>query len=219
VQAPALPGSAHDRQVPVHALAQQIPCSQKPDWHSTALPQVPPGGFLPQLPLMQLLGATQSASLAQMTRHLPSVPQPNGAHDCPGVDKHTPAPSHRNADVSVEPVHAWGLHIAPDEYFSHAPAPSQTPSVPQLAAPLSAHSLRGSVPRSAGRQVPRLPAAAQVRHTSVQALLQQTPSAQKPLAQSLVWAHGRPSGRPGVPPPPSPPRSTDPSPPAPAPPS
>jgi hypothetical protein len=78
---PALPGSAHDRHVPAQAVPQQTPCSQSPELHSAALPQVAPGGFLPQLPLMQLLGATQSPSFAQITMHLASVPHLNGAHD------------------------------------------------------------------------------------------------------------------------------------------
>jgi hypothetical protein len=80
VQVPALPGNAHDRQVPVHVVPQQTPCSHIPELHSAAFPQVAPIGFLPQLPLMQLFGATQSPSFAQITRHLLSVPQRNGAH-------------------------------------------------------------------------------------------------------------------------------------------
>ena len=49
MQVPALDGNAHDLQVPVQAVEQQIPWAQKPELHSTSLPQVPPTGFLPQL--------------------------------------------------------------------------------------------------------------------------------------------------------------------------
>jgi hypothetical protein len=66
---------AHDRQIPVHALAQQIPCSQKPELHSLAAAQTAMRGFLPQLPLMQVLGALQSALTVHDPRHLPFVPQ------------------------------------------------------------------------------------------------------------------------------------------------
>ena len=80
MQVPALPGSAHDRQVPVQVMPQQIPCSQNPELHSAALPQVAPAAFCRSSPLMQLLGATQSPSFAQMTMHLLSLPHMNGAH-------------------------------------------------------------------------------------------------------------------------------------------
>jgi hypothetical protein len=47
--------------------------------------------------------------------------------------------------------------MTPEVYFWQAPVPSQTPFVPQLVVPMSSHSLRGSVPRYAGRQVPTAP--------------------------------------------------------------
>jgi hypothetical protein len=135
VQLPALPGSAHDRQVPVQVVLQQTPCSHRPELHSAALPHAPPSGFLPQLPFTQVSGGTQFVSLAQMTRHLPSLPHANGAHDSPAGGTHAPLPSQRDAAVSVDPIHDGGLHTEPDAYFRHAPAPSQTPSVPQPAMP------------------------------------------------------------------------------------
>src|SRR5262249_12854874 len=51
---PSLPGTAHDRQVPVQALMQHLPCAQNIEKHSSSLPQFAPSGFLPQLPLTQL---------------------------------------------------------------------------------------------------------------------------------------------------------------------
>ena len=70
-----MPVSAHDRQVPVHAVPQQIPCSQNPELHSPAAAQVAPIGFLPQLPVRQVLGALQSPSPPQVMRQVPPVPQ------------------------------------------------------------------------------------------------------------------------------------------------
>jgi hypothetical protein len=50
-------------------------------------------------------------------------------------------------------------------------------------------------------QVPIAPSSAQARQTSVQAVLQQTPSAQNPLSHSVATTQDVPSGWPRVPPP------------------
>jgi hypothetical protein len=198
VQVPTLPGTLHERQVPVQAAPQQTPCSQKPELHSGPPPHAAPIGFLPQLLLMQLLGATQSASVVQMVRQRPSVAQLNGAHDWPGVEAQTPAPSQRKADVSVDPVQPISWQIVPAGYLSHAPVPSHMPVEPQVDAAATGHSSRGSVPTCALTQVPTVPWPAQVTHTPVQAAPQHTPSAQKPLAHSPAIAHEDPSGLPGA---------------------
>jgi len=58
----------------VHADEQHRPCAQNAELHSSLPPQVAPIGFLPQLLLTQVLGATQSASDMQVVRHVfPSV--------------------------------------------------------------------------------------------------------------------------------------------------
>ena len=75
VHVPAVPASPHDRQAPVHAVRQQVPCSQKPLAHSAAVVHDAPLVRLPQLPALQTLGATQSASRAQVTRQAPLPPQ------------------------------------------------------------------------------------------------------------------------------------------------
>jgi len=75
VHVPALPDSAHDRQLPAHALRQQAPCSQKPLAHSVAPAQAAPVGFLVQAVPLQTFGATQSLDVEQMFRQLPFVPQ------------------------------------------------------------------------------------------------------------------------------------------------
>jgi hypothetical protein len=80
--------------------------------------------------------------------------------------------------------------------------PSQLPSSPQvetLAAGQVAGS-RGATPTGTKLQVPTAPWTLQALHVSVQAEEQQTPSTQKPLAQSAA----QPQAAPFVLPPPSP---------------
>ena len=48
VHCPIVPVMAHDRQAPAQAVAQQTPCAQKVDWHSTLLEQKAPIGLRPQ---------------------------------------------------------------------------------------------------------------------------------------------------------------------------
>jgi hypothetical protein len=116
VQVPPLPGSAHDLQLPVQVVAQQTPVAQIVELHSASPPQVAPRGFLPQLPFLQVLGATQSASVAHVVAHCPFAPQLNGAHVCePALGQAPPIPSQRPAEVSVEPVQPAIWHMVPAE--------------------------------------------------------------------------------------------------------
>jgi hypothetical protein len=185
VQTPALPGSAQEAQVPGQAVAQHTSCAQMPVLHSASLAQVAPMGTFPQLPFMQVLGARQSASLVQVVLHRPEAPQVNGAQGWLCAAAQTPCPSQRCAKVSVEPVQPAGWQMTPAEYFSQAPVPSQTPSLPHAATPWSSQLWRGSVPTSAGIHLPRLSGLAQVRQMPSQASLQHTPSAQNPEAHWL----------------------------------
>ena len=123
-----------------------------------------------------------------------------------------PLPSQRNADVSVDPVHPISLQTVPAGYLSHAPVPSHMPVEPHVDAASTAHSSRGSVPSWALTQVPTVPWPAHVTQVPAQALLQQTPSAQNPLAHSPPIAHELPIGLPGASMPTSAGRSTDTSP-------
>jgi hypothetical protein len=75
VHVPAVPVRLQERQLPVQAVRQQAPCSQKPLPHSAAVVQAAPLGRLPQLPPVQTLGATQSASAVQVARQDPVLPQ------------------------------------------------------------------------------------------------------------------------------------------------
>jgi hypothetical protein len=69
---PAVPASAHDRQVPVQAVWQQTPWAQIPLAQSGPAAQVPPSGSLPQLPPVQTFPPVQSPLVAQVTRQLPA---------------------------------------------------------------------------------------------------------------------------------------------------
>jgi hypothetical protein len=62
VQVPSVPASAHDLQVAVQAVAQQIPCAQIPFAQSVLAVQVAPFGRLVQTLPMQTLGERQSVS-------------------------------------------------------------------------------------------------------------------------------------------------------------
>ena len=104
-QVPTLPAIAQDMQVPVQALAQQIPCAQNPELQSVAAAQLAPMGPLPQLPFLHVLPAEQSASTVQVVWHWPPVAQENGTQDWLGVVRQVPRPSQRPAKVSVDPVH------------------------------------------------------------------------------------------------------------------
>jgi hypothetical protein len=68
VHVPGVPASAHDLHVAVHAVAQQTPCAQMPLAQSVSAAHEAPLGRLVQTPLMQMFGATQSASAVQFVR-------------------------------------------------------------------------------------------------------------------------------------------------------
>src|SRR3954470_8010155 len=113
VQVPALPATAHDLHMPVQAVLEQTPCAHVPELQSSLPAQVPPSGRLPQLPALHELGAVQSASTAQVCRHLSSVPHMYGSQGCPEVGLHAPVPLQRNASVMVDPLHEGARHWMP----------------------------------------------------------------------------------------------------------
>jgi len=123
----------------VHALPQQTPCSQNVELHSAGAAQVAPIGFLPQLPVMQVLGALQSPLPPQVVRQVPPVPHTYGSQVFGVAARQLPLPLHERAGVCVTPVHVSVAHIVPAAYRRQAPAPSHIPSVPQPGAPLSMH--------------------------------------------------------------------------------
>jgi hypothetical protein len=117
VQVPALDDSAHDLQVPEQAVAQQTPWAQKPELHSTSLPQVAPTGFLPQLPRLQVLGAMQSVSEMQVVRHWPVESHWKGAHEVLSAPTQVPIPSQRPAVMSRPSLQPGCWQMVPAEYF------------------------------------------------------------------------------------------------------
>src|SRR6185369_13066517 len=74
------------------------------------------------------------------------------------------------------------------------PIPSQLPSVPQPAAPVSVHWFSGSCPAGTVEQVPPVPESAHDMHVPRQAVWQQTPCSQKLLAHSAAAPHAAPGG-------------------------
>jgi hypothetical protein len=191
-QVPSLPGTAHDWHVPVQAALQQMPCSQRPDMQSDAAVHVPPGDFFPQLPLRQRFPPEQSAFVVQVLRQVASVLHVKGVHIrfVPGT--HAPAPLQVGLGVKVEPVHAPGPQTVPLAYLRQAPAPLHTPSSPQLVAPASVHWFSGSCPAGTFVHTPAEPARLQAWQAPVQALSQQTPCWQKPVAHSALPAQAAP---------------------------
>jgi hypothetical protein len=92
---PSAVASAQVLQVPLHALSQQRPCAQKPELHSLAIVHVAPSGLSEQVVPLQMLGATQCASLEQVFRQMPIVVSHwNAWHDCVVAAAQAPAPSH-----------------------------------------------------------------------------------------------------------------------------
>jgi hypothetical protein len=67
VQSPIEPVSAHEKQEPLHAVVQQAPWAQWPDWHSLPFEQKAPIGLSPQEPCTHEVPAVQLASLLHET--------------------------------------------------------------------------------------------------------------------------------------------------------
>jgi len=153
--------------------------------------------ILTQPPSQQKFPAEQSVSAAQLVLQV-VAPQAYGAHEVGGIVEavHVPKPLHIDAAFSLPFVHETAPHGVVAGQSSHAP-PVQRPSVPQLACVVVTHTLRGSeVPLVTAAQVPSVPpvsAAVQAWHEPVHALLQQTPSAQKPVAHWSAVVHGLPA--------------------------
>jgi hypothetical protein len=159
----------------VHAALQQTPCTQKFETHSAFIEQVVPGGFLPQLPLMQLFGDTQSEFVVQVDPQALVDPHLNGSHIDAVPALHRPAPSQVPADVSMDPVQEGGVHCVPAAYCSQAPAPLHLPSSPQVDAAAIGHWLAttGAAPAAIAVQVPVVPVRAHDMQVAAQPVLQQ----------------------------------------------
>jgi hypothetical protein len=149
-------------------------------------------GFFPQLVLVQKFPVVQSALVAQVLLHVMLVPHRNGAHGCVVPATHVPVPLHSEASFCVDPVHEPAAHEVPLAYKRQAPAPLHDPSVPHEEAPRSAHWLSGSWPAGTFEQTPAVPARLHAWHGPGQALSQQRPCSQAPVAHSAALAHAAP---------------------------
>ena len=132
LQVPFVVDSAHDLQTPVQAVAQQMPCSQKPDRHSSLLPQTAPLCLRPQDPPVQTAGDRQSASAVHVALQAPA-PQRYGKHGCVTGITQVPAPS--QVASGLRTLVSVGQLAAPQVVLDgqrwHAP-PSHLPFVPQV---------------------------------------------------------------------------------------
>jgi hypothetical protein len=187
-QAPIADASAHVRHAPAHAFSQHTPSTQKPLAQSPPAAQARPLPFLPQLPLWQTLGATQSSSFAQRLMHSPPT-QRNGLQSRTPGCRQLPRPSQVPAVVNRSPEQLCGVHKVSAGYSAQPPTPSHSPVRPHDALPWSVHIPRGSTrPSATGQQVPSRPGWLQVRHPPWHAPLQHTPSTQNPDPH---WASSR----------------------------
>jgi len=199
VHVPRLPAIAHERQVVLQTLAQQMPCAQTLFAQSPFAVQVAPLGRRVHAPPEQMLGATQSPSTVHDVRQAP-VPQLYAPHEIGAVVWQVPVPLHVRAGVTVEPVHVAATQVVPAAYRRQPPPPSQKPSAPHVATPASVHWFSGSCPLGTFTQAPIVPAIAHERQLPVQVPMQHTPWAQLPELHSPLPAHAAPSGfRPQLP--------------------
>jgi hypothetical protein len=90
VQVPSEPFSAQDRQGPVQAVPQQIPCWQKLCTHSSGDEQAAPSGFFPHELLWHEFGAWHWLVLVQAVKHFLVPLQTNGLHGCCSGVTHSP---------------------------------------------------------------------------------------------------------------------------------
>jgi len=100
-----------------------------------------------------------------------------------------PTPSHVPAVFNRSPVHDGTTHTVSAAYFAHEPKPSHAPVWPQLAAPASLQTPRGSgLPESTGQHVPNRPVWLHETHAPLHSSEQHTPSTQKPDSHSALVA-------------------------------
>jgi hypothetical protein len=136
--------------------------------------------------VLQTAGEAQSvAEVQEVLQTL--VPHSNGKQGIALGVRHFPAPSQVEAAVNtVVPVgQVEALQVVPDTYFWQAPLPSHLLLLPHDAAPASLQVACGSAaPTATLVHVPRVVDRAHDWQAPEQALLQQVPCAQKPLAHS-----------------------------------
>src|SRR5579871_1310835 len=148
-----------------HALAAQM----SGETQSALVAQVVLQALVPQMYCMQLTGAGAVHALLVLQVDGPVA-------------------------ISVVLLQVPPAHWVPDGYFWQAPLPLQRPFVPQLEAPWSVHWVvgLGGWPPRIEVQVPTVPERLQELQVPAQALLQQTPCAQKFELHIAAAVHGWP---------------------------
>ena len=108
---------------------------------------------------------------------------------------HVPNPLHA-CPVCHPSVQEVLPHGVPCGCSAHAPDPSHSPELPQVEGSSNVHSLWGSLPNAMGPHTPSRPAdlseALQAMQGPVQAVSQQNPSTQLPLAHCAPFRQGEP---------------------------
>ncbi len=190
-QVPERPTRLHATHAPLHATLQHTPSVQKPDAHSWFFAQTAPFRFGPQLPATHFVPAQSESDAHVATQAFLLASHPYGAHSVSGATLQRPLPSHTLPPLTVAPEQVPARHTVPAACCRQAPAPLQVPSSPQVDASVFGHSpaLAGTSPRATNEHVPIEGASAHDLQVSLQATLQQTPSAQKPLAHSPAQPH------------------------------
>src|SRR4051812_13678979 len=167
-------------------MLQHSPSVQNPDLHSLSLLHSAPLGFSPQLPFAHTTPLAQSPLETQLVAHLfVAGSQLYGAHTVVGPDRQRPWSSQTLTSLTAAPLQVPGLQTVPAGNLRHWPWPSHVPSSPQVATAETGQAPDGSAaPLATNEQTPGALWSLQVLQVSEQALLQQTPSTQKPLWQS-----------------------------------
>ena len=151
-----------------------------------------PSCFGPQVLFTQAIPMSQSAFVVQVVVQAPFA-QRNGLQFWTAGGSQVPRPSQTPGVFRRLPEQVAAMQIVSRAYFSQPPTPSHRPFWPQLDGPASMQIFRVSATSaSSGQQVPSRPIRAQDRHGPLQMTLQQTPSAQKPDAQSAGLSQAAP---------------------------
>jgi hypothetical protein len=202
VQVPTLPVTPHDWHVVVQALLQQKPSTQLPLAHWLLIVHIwpLPSWHVPE-PLHTLVPAQPGAS-CWPSGTLAQVPEPLMLHDWQFGQAlvlqqvlSTQLPlAHWPAPVQVLPLVRLGTHADIRQKLPAEQSPSEVQLERHAPAPLhvvAPQLFLGSVSSATLPQMPSAPepffADEQAVHTPLQALLQHTPSTQKPLAQSAAF--------------------------------
>jgi hypothetical protein len=190
-QVPALPATAHDRQLGQLADPQQTPSTQLPLVHSAPATQASPLGFDVQEPDRQNSPDVQSASAAHTVRQA-AGPHLYGAQELVAVWSHAPLPSQWPIAVYVAPLHEATPQLVLLGAWRQPPLPSQVPMKPHGVLPVQPP-CGSTSPAGTGRHVPARPVTAHDWQLPQLGEEQQTPSTQLLLSHSEAALHSCPS--------------------------